>query len=59
MDNKTKTIVELVFLHFRDWRLLPWYERGMCHRGCCVHHEFSWLFIAIRVARVAPPNQES
>lgn len=35
-----------VFLHPRDWRLLPWYTRHVCRNGCCVDVTFSFLCYA-------------
>jgi hypothetical protein len=58
MKKHSIRIVELRLLHFSDWRLLPWYDSGPCSHGCCIHREFTWLFFAIRVSYVTPPNQE-
>lgn len=35
-----------VFLHPRDWRLLPWFSKHTCRAGCCIDITFSFLFYA-------------
>lgn len=35
-----------VWMHPRDWRLLPWCTRISCKAGCCIDVTFTFLFYA-------------